>query len=475
MICPPSDVDDQNLCFPYDTKRRPADWWKTCVSCGMNQTQQDTLQGCAACLEEKKEHVRDPSNTHSCKTCASCEEVILDDTKQFDLADDLKFGVSRDLYYVQRVTASCQPLRRRRIEYNGVLQAAGDDYWRPPDKRAGQKLDPSHHAVDRSDNCKQKHCREFCLQVADFMFSDRCGTQIDARNVFVRLPAGAKRKLEELDVSEAQTDLEDLQVVTEGECKHCAFCAKGYHNAMCNTHAAYLVAKPQGECLPCKIECALGDFMLHPVKDAGCHDPPKQQMASDGSEGWMIASDYVCEKCPKWVKNGDKLLAVRACGKISTYSHFSDSTDKNDQYESTSKSVDPMPDGDTPYPGGTAARKNFRTFLDNAAPYCPFGFFFNSKLPACDFMDQGRELTLPGSQRVLVGDDPYNSKCCEVCKNCESPLAMRDTANWKPCIGDSVMDVQNFCMAKCTLGYWKKKDGAAEECHACSRCLDGIL
>ncbi len=90
-------------------------------------------------------------------------------------------------------------------------------------------------------------------------------------------------------------------------------------------------------------------------------------------------------------------------------------------------------------------------------------------------MDQGRELILPGSQRVLVGDAPYNSKCCEVCKNCESPLAMRDTGNWKPCDGDSVMDVQNFCMEKCTLGYWKKQNGAAQECHKCSRCLDGIL
>jgi len=138
------------------------------------------------------------------------------------------------------------------------------------------------------------------------------------------------------------------------------------------------------------------------------------------------------------VKNGDKLLAVRACGKISTYIHFS---------ESTSKQVDPMPDGNSFYPGGTAARKNFRTFLDNAAPYCPPGFFFNSKLPACDFMDQGRELTLPGSQRVLVGDDPYNSKCCEACKNCASPLARRDTANWKPCNGDSVIDVQNRTFA----------------------------
>ncbi len=64
------------------------------------------------------------------------------------------------------------------------------------------------------------------------------------------------------------------------------------------------------------------------MKDAGCHEPPMQQMASDGSGYWMIASDYKCEKCPKWVKNGNKLLAVRACGKRITYIHFSDSTDK---------------------------------------------------------------------------------------------------------------------------------------------------
>ncbi len=138
MICPPSDTDEQIPCFPYNTKRRPADWWKTCVSCGMNQTQRDTAEGCAACLEEKQEHVRHDTTPNSCKTCASCEEVI-ENTLLFDLADAGLFGIYIDQYYVQRVTASCRPLRRRIIEFkNGVLQVAGDDYWRPLDSGQGR-------------------------------------------------------------------------------------------------------------------------------------------------------------------------------------------------------------------------------------------------------------------------------------------------------------------------------------------------
>lgn len=82
-------------------------------------------------------------------------------------------------------------------------------------------------------------------------------------------------------------------------------------------------------------------------------------------------------------------------------------------------------------------------------------------------------LVLPGLKQVFVGFDKHNSKCCEVCKTCKAPLKSKDMANWKECKGDSVNDVQNFCMEKCAPGYWNEVN--TSQCHKCSTCHDGIL
>jgi hypothetical protein len=111
--------------------------------------------------------------------------------------------------------------------------------------------------------------------------------------------------------------------------------------------------------------------------------------------------------------------------------------------------------------------------MEAALSYCPAGHFFNSQVTVCGFREPGKALVLPGLKQVFVGFDKHNSKCCEVCKTCKEPLKSKDMANWKECKGDSVNDVQNFCMEKCAPGYWNEVN--TSQCHKCSTCHDGIL
>ena len=46
------------------------------------------------------------------------------------------------------------------------------------------------------------------------------------------------------------------------------------------------------------VPCGVLHAAVHPEKDAGCHDPPVHQQATDGSANWMISRDYACERCP---------------------------------------------------------------------------------------------------------------------------------------------------------------------------------
>jgi hypothetical protein len=141
--------------------------------------------------------------------------------------------------------------------------------------------------------------------------------------VWVRSPAGVELRLSDFGAGvTAPADATAWTVLTQGVCRACAFCAPGFYNDECNTPAAYELGRPQGSCRPCRTACPAGSFLLHPEKDAGCHDPPLHQQATDGSANWMISRDYACERCPTWVKQGASLKAVTVCGLQASYSYF---------------------------------------------------------------------------------------------------------------------------------------------------------
>jgi hypothetical protein len=52
-------------------------------------------------------------------------------------------------------------------------------------------------------------------------------------------------------------------------------------------------------------------------------------------------------------------------------------------------------------------------------------------------------------------------------------------SSWQQCMGDSVEDVQDRCVAKCVHGYWEESVGsggtAEKRCRRCSTCYDGVV
>lgn len=454
--------------------------WRTCVPCVWNETTRSKpdAAGCVPCAG--LEHLRSPEDPRACRSCSACEEVLETETV-FDLAlETALFVLEPGQFRARKVAATCSALSRRQItSAAGALSATGEDHWRPADRRRGQAIERLH-AVDRADRCLMKHCAAFC---AGFMYSDGCGPQTPREGVWVRSPAREEVRLQALAPG---ADVAGWTVLTEGVCRTCTFCAAGFYNDECNSPTAYELGRPQGACRPCRTQCPAGSFLLHPERDAGCHDPPVHQQATDGSGNWMISRDYACERCPTWVKLGASLRAVTVCGLQAQYSYFDTAGatfDASDQLQARTHTVSFSAADEALIPqagSNRAPRKNFGTFLQHAKPYCPVGFFFDATRAGCAFVEQtdaAKVLQLPGlGQEVLVGYDSYDPTCCQVCQQCVAPLKSKDMVNWKECKGDSMQDVQNFCMDKCVLGYWKQAISANEtQCRQCSTCHDGIL
>lgn len=452
--------------------------WRTCIPCAWNQTTKERADGpgCDACT--KQEHIRSPADPRTCYSCTLCEEVVETDTEvDLSTAQGLH-DVDPQKFKVRKVAAECKPLSRRRLTWSADLSTfsvEGEDHYRPPDRRKGQRIQ-DFQAVDRLDHCKAKHCAEFCSSLG-FHYSDGCGPQTSPARVWLQSPADMKLQLGSLGSAAGSVDVAAWRVLTEGVCRECTPCAAGQYNDECNSQAAYTLGKPEGACKACTTQCPVGFFMRHPEKDAGCHDPPQHQMTTNGM--WRIRANYACEQCPTWVKQGDSLLAVTACGLQTEYSYFSGAMNENDQLTPHVVAVQFTPADEQKFAvagSNSPPRKNFRAFLKDAKNYCPPGFFFNSKQSGCGFVEDGAAFQLPGlGPEVSVGYDPYNPTCCVACKTCKAPLERKDMANWRECRGDSVQDVQNFCMEKCVLGYWSQRIANEIQCRQCSTCHDGIL
>ena len=178
------------------------------------------------------------------------------------------------------------------------------------------------------------------------------------------------------------------------------------------------------------------------------------------------------------MKDGQKLSIVAACGLQSadaTYDHYSAQT-VNNVVQKTAKPVLPMERGEDLL--ALVPRKNFRGFMDNRLDYCPSGYFFDSTIPGCDFVNNGKELKVH-KRAVIVGYNAYQPACCRTCKNCVGATQKKDMSSWRECTGNSLEDVQDRCVDKCVLGYWEETVGtgaaAEKRCKRCSSCFDGVV
>jgi hypothetical protein len=278
-----------------------------------------------------------------------------------------------------------------------------------------------------------------------------------------KMPEGTMTQLEKLTASDV-ADATQWQVITEGKCEFCTACSAGYHNDGCNQNYG---KNPEGSCRACKSSCPAGTFMKHAEKDAGCHDPPWSQNTTESGK-FHILEDYTCEQCPTWVRRGHNISIVAACGLQTEYEHFTANV-VNGKVQKQLKTV--LPQHDDAQQVGGVTRRNFRTFINNLMPYCPPGFYFNTKSPECTFVNYAQDFELPNSELVDIGYEAYTPQCCEACTDCFAPKNKRDTNIWKQCDGRSLDDTQNKCVEKCVLGYYQ--DG--EQCKRCRTCYDGIL
>lgn len=460
-------VKGERLFYCADGECGTSSGWRTCLPCSLDATTYATDTGCKQCLPAQKQHLVDPTNPGKCAECSSCTELVTvaSDVK---LKDVPLFAHITNTYTVQQVSASCNPLRTRSLTKTttGVLQVDGEAHWRAPAQATGERL-PDHHFLKRTnDTCAKTPCSGRCQ--ARFQYSNGCGNSVSSDSTWV-----AKNEQTQLvsalvpaQVAEPGT----WRVLTEGKCMPCQPCSAGSHNDGCDKQQQYEAGTPQGTCKPCLSACPAGNFLWHSEKEAGCHEPPAHHNATDGSDKFEVSADYECKRCPTWVLDGQNLSVVAACGLHAagdTYEHYNSVS--GGELQKTSKPVQPMPRGEELIAG--FPRKNFRGFVANLLDYCPSAFFFDPTVPGCDFVNNGGQLSLPGRNSVRVGYDAYKPACCQACKSCAGATEKKDMNSWKQCTGNSLVDTQDRCVAKCVLGYWE----ADKECRRCSSCYDGVL
>lgn len=454
--------------------------WRTCLPCSLDETTFEREGGgCAACEPANHQHLVDKSNPNQCAECDLCSELA--EQPSTVLLNTLSnFEEVPSEYTVARVTASCVPLQRRRLEKSAsALGLAGDAHWRQRNKAQGEPL-PPHHFLDRTNGCNKAPCAGRCK--TPFMYSDGCGNSVEPAKTWVQAPGQAPAQSPQRLAAVSLTAVANASawtVLSEGNCQFCTPCVAGEFNEGCDKKAQYVLGAPEGSCKPCLQSCNPGLFLLHREKEAGCHEPPTHLNATDNSSRFATLEDYTCARCPTWVKQGQNLSIVAACGLQTagaTYEHFI-AVPVNGVLQKTAKAVEPLTRGEELLAG--VPRKNFRGFMNSLKNYCVEGYFFDPQIPGCGFVNSGSPLAVSARKTVIVGFDAYRPACCQACKNCAGAIARKDMSSWRQCTGNSVEDVQDRCVAKCVLGYWEQTVGtnstAEKRCNRCSSCFDGVV
>jgi hypothetical protein len=210
--------------------------------------------------------------------------------------------------------------------------------------------------------------------------------------------------------------------------------------------------------------------MYHSDKEAGCHVPP--EIYKHTYQLWKITENYVCQKCPTWVRDNDKIYTVTACGITEKYVGWS--WDANSNLVKTDRDVIYSNEKNDLQELGQSF-KNYRHFLRDIVAYCPVAYFYDERVSGCSFSQQQSTIyTIPGTaaRTVSIGYSTYNPNCCKPCTTC-SHFKKKDTSNWKACMGDSVVNTQDFCLDRCGAMYWENV--TARECRRCSTCDSGFL
>jgi hypothetical protein len=269
--------------------------WRTCLPCSLDETSFEREGGgCAACEPAKYQHLVDKSNRNQCAECGSCDELQVVQS-EVQLLTITGFSKAPSEYLVIRKSATCAPLRVRRLEKsNGALVLAGYAHWRQRSRAQGEPL-PAHYYIDRTNGtngtngCRMAQCSGRCQQ--SFMYSEGCGNSVTPDKTWVQKTGSNPQRLSNVLPADV-TDTSQWTVLSQGMCQFCTPCDAGKFNEDCDKQSQYEIGKPEGECKQCKPTCFTGFFLLHPEKDAGCHDPPVHLNSTDNSGKFQTLHDY---------------------------------------------------------------------------------------------------------------------------------------------------------------------------------------
>ncbi len=140
-----------------------------------------------------------------------------------------------------------------------------------------------------------------------FHYSLGCGQQeVNLDNIWV-----SKDNAPRVYITLSAQDKAISLNVTHCTCPLCKTCTKGQYNSMCNVHITG--NNPVGDCQSLT-ECPENVFMHHIEKEAGCHPAPETQRSRNNL--WKINENYICQTCPTWVRQGDSISIVSACGVV---------------------------------------------------------------------------------------------------------------------------------------------------------------
>ncbi len=316
---------------------------------------------------------------------------------------------------------------------------------------------PDLHTLHRvSANCTITRCADVCRN--SFHYSPGCGQQEeDPDKIWVSID-NAPRAYSTLSAQDKAVSLN----VTHGACQLCKTCSKGQYNGLCNVHM--LGNNPVGSCQSCLTECEQDFFMHHSEKEAGCHAPPETQRSANNM--WKISENYVCERCPTWVRQQDSITIVSACGFRQKYTGWV--WDEDSGISAQQQDVS-FKNWESDFAELGDKYRNYRSFMRDLVKYCPPGYFYDEHIPDCDLGQQSQSYKVPGTGGTIVsiGFDMYNPTCCQPCTTCPH-FKNKDTSNWKACLGDSLSDTQNACVDRCGAMFWENK--TASECRRCSTC-----
>jgi len=493
-----------DLCVPSQDITSEDDDWRVCLECTAVERPEevDLEPRCVMCNGDGEDfealgefYNKETKQCESCDDCSVFEPKV--EWQSFFATDaDYKNAMSQWLekssrlesYRVENrwhykhfdITNACKELQRRVLSWDATtnsIQIDGDDRVKVQAREKwkgqlfGEGAVAAFHAVDYerfldgARRCAARRCETFCDMW--YKYSQGCGAGAARADLWVRsADAGAWQALRLVDLearlrtlaggdpsgAPAAAELAQWQLKHHGQCVECTLCADGQYNPECNAFAQGV--RPEGRCEGCTTQCEGGEFLWHRSGLRGCA-PLVDELRG------RVLTDYVCRRCPTWVRRAERMYAVLGCGFKDTFQWWRTATyapqyDTLTKAQALAKAAYEHPQVDV----------KFKPFWHLGA-YCPDGHFFNPQEKDCAFRaESGFALH---HAEMSFGYEAFRLECCQLCDTCDADR-YRMTAQYAECTGESMIDTQaKGCGDRCESGFYVKNETALE-CVACTEC-----